>query len=316
VPRLILMIALASLAAALAAQGGRWFVGLDLLADLAPIWLAASTLCLLAGSQMGVGPRAPVLFVAVAGVAASAALIVPEFTRSISSAKPRDDCERLRVVQLNVGGDGLADPGRVADWIAVQAPELVFLDDGDAALRAAMARKGFYWRNGPGWTAIASRQPLQPGSALGPPGALPDLTTATYGQGERRADLIGAHIARPFVTGPLAAKATLPRLVAFVGAYPQSRRMIMAGDFNLAPWSFQLRRLDAALPLERRDRSLFTWPARLGARSWPLPAAPLDHIYAGADWRTTAASLGPPLGSTHRPVLVDLQSCPDYQRAG
>jgi endonuclease/exonuclease/phosphatase (EEP) superfamily protein YafD len=316
VSRLILLLAAASLAAALAAECGRWSVRLDLLADLAPLWFVSSALCVLAGSLLRAGHRGPALGLGLAGLAASGALLAPEFTRPISNARPRGGCERLRVIQLNVGGSGLADSESAAAWIAKQNPDLVFLDDGDQALRSALAHHGLFWRNGPGWTAIASRRPLRRAARLPGLADMPDLTLATYGEGAGRTDLIAAHIARPFVTGPQAARWTLPELKALVALYPASRRMILAGDFNLAPWSFQLRRLDGALTLERRDRAAFTWPARLLGRAWPLPVLPLDHVYAGAEWRTLDVSVGPSLGGTHLPLVVDLQSCPDGRRAG
>jgi endonuclease/exonuclease/phosphatase (EEP) superfamily protein YafD len=93
-----------------------------------------------------------------------------------------------------------------------------------------------------------------------------------------------------------------------LSGYPADR-LILAGDFNLTPWSFTLRRIDRQWGLERRDQALFSWPARLGDRArwaWPIPALPLDHVYAGRAWRTISITRGPRLGSDHYPIIARL----------
>src|SRR3546814_10032473 len=55
--------------------------------------------------------------------------------------------------------------------------------------------------------------------------------------------------------------------------------LIVAGDMNLTPWAAAMREQDRALaPLSRMTR----------APSWPraLPVLPIDHVYAGPDWRS------------------------------
>ena len=103
-------------------------------------------------------------------------------------------------------------------------------------------------------------------------------------------------------------------LAAGVRGLPQAR-MVVAGDFNSTPWSFALKRLDGMLPLIRRDRAIATWPSaptEAQGRKVPLalPVLPIDHIYAGAGWRTLDVRRGPSLGSDHRPVVVTLQAAP------
>ncbi len=91
---------------------------------------------------------------------------------------------------------------------------------------------------------------------------------------------------------------------------------ILAGDFNAAPWSFALRRQDAALQnlgLARLTRALFTWPTprfRRFALPSPVPLLPIDHVYAGANWRAVSVTGGPPLGSDHFPVVVTVERRP------
>ena len=55
--------------------------------------------------------------------------------------------------------------------------------------------------------------------------------------------------------------------------------------------------------------ALFSWPAAAFTR-WniraPFPVLAIDHVYAGAAWRTVSVRRGPRLGSDHYPVVVVL----------
>jgi endonuclease/exonuclease/phosphatase (EEP) superfamily protein YafD len=106
-------------------------------------------------------------------------------------------------------------------------------------------------------------------------------------------------------------------LLEAMSAGPISRTVVL-GDFNAAPWSYALGREEARLGLVRRDHALFSWPARLPWLSGvdvPLPLLPLDHAYAGLDWKTVSVSRGPRLGSDHYPLLVTLALRRDSRHA-
>ena len=92
---------------------------------------------------------------------------------------------------------------------------------------------------------------------------------------------------------------------------------IVAGDFNVTPWSFALRRQDRALDLVRRTVLMPSWPAgRLSHNRVPapFPYLPIDHIYAGRGWETVSVERGPRLGSDHYPVVVRLAPVAARQR--
>jgi endonuclease/exonuclease/phosphatase (EEP) superfamily protein YafD len=182
----------------------------------------------------------------------------------------------------------------------------VFVDDVDPGLRAALQSEGFAWRRGTASTAIASRRPTLhtpvPFSAKDWR-TMPDVARATYDTPQGPVDLLAVHLKRPF----LSAEDQGAALSDLTHRYDR-RRLILAGDLNLTPWSSALHRLDSSLGLERRDRAAFTWPARVLALDWPAPFLPLDHVYAGPGWRTLAAWTGPAIGATHRPLVVDLEA--------
>jgi endonuclease/exonuclease/phosphatase (EEP) superfamily protein YafD len=305
-------LALASLALSLAAQAARWWAALDVLTTLAPLGVAGS-LVLLACGLWRIGPRlrSPTA-VALAGgaVAMWAGLVAPEYLRPETSSRAVSPSSvRLRVIQLNVGGSGLKDPDRVAAWLQAQAPDVVFLDDAEASLHAALIRRGFVWRKGTAWTALLARQPLS-GSAK-PFSArdwktMPDMARGRYESAAGTMEVIATHLFRPLRAG---SGVQAGQLCALVARYDR-RTLILGGDFNRTPWSFGLRRLDRCLGLTRRDRADLTWPARAFAADWPIPFLPIDHIYAGPAWRTVAVRIGPPIGATHRPLVVDLARAP------
>ena len=89
-------------------------------------------------------------------------------------------------------------------------------------------------------------------------------------------------------------------IVAGVVKNLDSSSLLLGGDFNSTPWSFARRRDDRAFGLQRLTRGMFSWPAWAGA----LTAFPIDHVYAGADWRLLDVRRGPNLGSDHYPLVV------------
>ncbi|HKR37270.1 MAG TPA: endonuclease/exonuclease/phosphatase family protein [Steroidobacteraceae bacterium] len=88
-------------------------------------------------------------------------------------------------------------------------------------------------------------------------------------------------------------------------AAERTEPLIVAGDFNVTPWSRYFR---AAL-----DRSgLNDAAAGHGlAPSWPAQFPPLgiriDHCLVSRHWRSTDVRLGPSLGSDHLPLIADLE---------
>lgn len=94
----------------------------------------------------------------------------------------------------------------------------------------------------------------------------------------------------------------LEALVTFSKA--QQGPLLVAGDFNLTPWSEYFR--DAL-----EESGLHDAARGFGlARSWPAQFAPagirIDHCLLSPQWRSVSTSIGPWLGSDHLPVVADL----------
>jgi endonuclease/exonuclease/phosphatase (EEP) superfamily protein YafD len=84
----------------------------------------------------------------------------------------------------------------------------------------------------------------------------------------------------------------------------QERPLLVAGDFNLTPWSQYFDDALAQSGLHDAARGFGL------ARSWPAQFAPagirIDHCLASSHWRSVDARVGPWLGSDHLPIVADL----------
>lgn len=116
--------------------------------------------------------------------------------------------------------------------------------------------------------------------------------------------VLGVHLHWPL--GPTNSRlrnAELDTIASFAAGHTEP--LIVAGDFNVTPWSRHFR---TAL-----DRSgLSDAAAGHGlAPSWPSQFPPLgiriDHCLASKHWRSTDVRLGPSLGSDHLPLIADLE---------
>jgi endonuclease/exonuclease/phosphatase (EEP) superfamily protein YafD len=84
----------------------------------------------------------------------------------------------------------------------------------------------------------------------------------------------------------------------------ETGNVLVAGDFNLTPWSPHFTRFieqtglsDCALG----HGLLATWPSQV------LPVRiRIDHCFASRQWRVRNVDVGPKLGSDHLPMTVDL----------
>ena len=117
--------------------------------------------------------------------------------------------------------------------------------------------------------------------------------------------LVATHLQRPYPAARHAGQRAELVGVLEAGA-PENT--ILAGDLNATPWSFALRSFDTASGLTRYDRAMPTWPATTWTRlRLPAPDAfmPLDHVYAGANWRLVSIRRGPRTGADHFPIEAE-----------
>jgi endonuclease/exonuclease/phosphatase (EEP) superfamily protein YafD len=119
--------------------------------------------------------------------------------------------------------------------------------------------------------------------------------------------VLGVHLHWPL--GPTNSRLRnqeLEGIASFAAATPGP--LIVAGDFNVTPWSSHFREALARSALNDCAAGQGLAP------SWPAQAPPLgiriDHCWASKHWRTTDVRTGPGLGSDHLPLIADLVLAP------
>ncbi len=79
---------------------------------------------------------------------------------------------------------------------------------------------------------------------------------------------------------------------------------VLLGDLNTTPWGHAFRALVAESRLRDTSRGVgfqWSWPASF----WPL-AMPIDHAPVSEDVRVLDRRMGPPIGSDHLPLVLDI----------
>ena len=303
----ILGLALGGTCAALAllAQGGRFSVRLDVLTHFAPLYLAGAAVGgVLALAGVGTLRRAGQV-AALAGALAASALMAPEFLRDTGPTAPPGSPGEIKVIQINAWWDN-PHPERIAAWLKAENPDIVLMEEVRPAVRKLVVAQTGLEVVGIRTTAhIYSRLPYLGMHRPPLPEAVLTFVNGSYSAGGQPLEVV---VARTFWPTSRQSARQDPYFRQVVSMLPRER-MVLGGDLNSTPWSFQRQRDDRLLGLTRRDRAVATWPTgRSGLWPWPapFPLLPIDHIYAGPGWATTSVRRGPRLGSDHYPLVVTL----------
>jgi endonuclease/exonuclease/phosphatase (EEP) superfamily protein YafD len=80
--------------------------------------------------------------------------------------------------------------------------------------------------------------------------------------------------------------------------------LVVAGDFNAAPWSYMMRQLAAQAEVQH---VALRWGLTKTWRPVPVVGLPMDHILVSRHWQVPAYRYGQPGGSDHLPLIVDLR---------
>jgi len=301
---LALLLSFGSAALALLAQGGRFSVRLDVLTHFAPAYMALALLALPFALLAARPAREASLILILIAVAASGTLVVPEYVANDGRAAPGATTGKpIKIVQFNAWGRNPRGEA-AAEWILAQSPDIIVLEEG-GAVRGALLAAGYHRTCEGCGAAVFSKgfAVAKPLEREDPRGFL-SAVTLTDERGPFTVMAVHRHWPTRFAQNAV----QTAEFHEAVARYPRER-LIIAGDFNSAPWSFARQREDRDLGLVRRTRHLFSWPAekishnRLPA---PFPYLPIDHVYAGPGWATISVTRGPRLGSDHYPVVVVL----------
>jgi len=300
----VIVAACLALGAALTALGvlANWYPALDIVNDGLP-FLATGALALLALAFATRGRRL------IGGAAVLLAVAFALLLSGLPGAAPEAPAgsERfLRVATFNLwgGNDHTKTVAKFLDEIDAGAVVLEEVRDHHRAFLDSLQIR-YPYRSGEEGLVTLSKYPILEdgrGDREGyPPWMSLIIRWVRLDVNGKPIELAGVHLARPFY--PELQQDDIVALTAFV----QSRRgpLILAGDFNMAPWTVKLKRFTKATGLGRFNTFYPTWPMRL--RDIPvLPFVPIDNVFASSDFAKIGATVGPRLGSDHRPVIADL----------
>lgn len=128
----------------------------------------------------------------------------------------------------------------------------------------------------------------------------PPAIVASYSLASgRELRVAGVHLMNPYA--PQRQARELAALTRVLSA--RQGPLIVAGDFNLTPWSWTLNRFSEGLGLQRHTGLLGTWST---SRAHLLPWFPIDHVLSSRDIALVSVERGPKLGSDHLPVITTL----------
>ena len=278
-------------------------------------YLVAGTVLLLLA--LAVGPRwaaLPILVAVGIHIAAVAPLLTQPAPAAAKAAKPGIP---LRVMTVNVHWWNRRHAA-VADYVRKEDPDIVVIQEAAGEWSTGLPQIGSRypyavppkWQNG-AEVIIFSRHPIIKWRTVNPPrGGFPIQVAELQVLG-RRLVVIGVHTLPPIGNDLSAARnAHLEDLTAL--ARNAGAAVIMAGDFNLTPWSPYYRRLVREAGLTSAARGKLwqpTWPA------WfPLAGLPIDHVFVKGGIRIRSSRNGPDVGSDHYPLVADLVLTPTRQR--
>lgn len=181
------------------------------------------------------------------------------------------------------------------------------------ALQAALP--GYHmvgeWRDDAFGIAVLSRQPLTHHAVLYLADSSMPAVEAILEYGTMHIAVLGIHPPPPVHRGLaserdaiIAAAATWARDAASGMGHQPVDHVVVIGDMNATPWSHPMRQFAADSGLIDSSTGFgvqASWPAQL----WPL-RIPIDHVLHSPSLTTVRRSVGPFLGSDHRPVRVTL----------
>ena len=245
-------------------------------------------------------------------ITATAAFLAVTFAlllSGLSGAAPdaADDAARvLRVATFNLWGRNDHHLNKVAKFLAKKADAVVFEEvrGHHAEFLKSLAAQNPYQVGDNGLAILSKHRTLEDGRVDrdGQPFWMSLIIRWVKIEVDGKpVELAGVHLARPFY--PELQEADIVALATFV--QERSGPLIVAGDFNMAPWTVKLKTFTKATGLGRFNTFHPTWPMRW--RDIPLlPLVPIDNVFASSHFANLGTRVGPQLDSDHRPVITDL----------
>ncbi len=219
---------------------------------------------------------------------------------------PQGGSVDLRVMSFNVLSTN-ANFAETIDYIAEQQPDLVLLHEVSQPWEDALAAAGFDYEITRGRTEglIFGSLVMAPRGAVvrsyGFARASPRAVEVVLPSGVA---VLGIHPLAPFPEAETEARQFQFEFAA-LWALGQDGPRVVVGDFNAGPWSYPFRRLRATTGLLNSQRG-YGLELSYPASAHPVLQVSIDHLLHSPDLAVVDRRLGPPMGSDHLPLVVDL----------
>jgi endonuclease/exonuclease/phosphatase (EEP) superfamily protein YafD len=284
---------------------GRWWWVADLVASFRPQLTAG---CLILGATLLAGRRRRSGPVVLGAGLVNLVLVAPLFFAPPGGGPLTAD--RLRILSFNVraSNESFAE---VTAYIRRSGADVVLLHEASRPWEEALAAAELDYRviRTRSESLIFGTLALVPpvaeveteGFEAEAPRAVEVVVTMPSG---RQVRVLGIHPLSP-VTARRAAIRDDQLAYAARWAASAPAPAVVVGDLNATPWSYPFRRLARQGSLRNSQRGFglqLSYPA--GAN--PLLRVAIDHLLYGEGLVVLDRRLGPPLGSDHRPLVVDL----------
>jgi endonuclease/exonuclease/phosphatase (EEP) superfamily protein YafD len=229
--------------------------------------------------------------------------------QALAGARERD----IKMVTFNTAyGDARA----VARFLLQEDPDIVVLQEVGAghvgSLRMLLRDTHPHVHSCAGVqrcdAAIFAKRPWVASGQEGSSRETPEAVWVQFDDAEMgRLRVVGVHLHLPFsaTTQTRQIDWLIAQRASFTGP------AIVAGDFNMTPWSYRQQRLLAAAGLRRHAMFQRSWPTRRYPRlRLPFPAFLIDHVLSTPDIRSVSIHTGPVVGSDHLPVVARVRLPP------
>ena len=223
---------------------------------------------------------------------------------------------RVAVANVEVGNEPTPE---AIEWLVSTEADLVAIVECTEAWRAAVERAG--WSHAvsgtdeatPGGVGLFSRFPLAEARVLVPPEGAFRRVDATVELPEGLVRVLVVHPVPP--VRPAWTSMRNDEIAALAAAVRDSALpTVVVGDLNETPFGRAWREFIATSGLvpARRVAGLGpTWPVRASGFRVPAWAGiPIDHALATPEFTATAFTVGPDLGSDHRPIVAEFAWTP------
>jgi endonuclease/exonuclease/phosphatase (EEP) superfamily protein YafD len=307
----VILVAIPAVALAvvtLAAFLGRWVWWLDVLANFRPQFIVAlAVLGLIVAMSRWRKTGYAILGVALVNLV----VVLPLYIGS--PAEARVDADSIRVMSFNLLSDN-QEYSEVIDYIRTVDPDLVLLHEASRPWEVAIDSAELDYE-----VVRARSDDLIFGTLVLVRGQ--GITAVSHGFAAGAARAVALEYTPHGWDTPLAVLGTHPLAptdqeradlrdaqLGFAGewAREQTGAFIVVGDFNATPWSWPFRRLMGSADLENSQRGFGLQPSYATTTNLLL-RIPIDHLVHSPTLEVTGRQLGPPLGSDHFPLVVDLQ---------